>query len=175
MSNFDYDPSNSSGVGGGVARDEEPIYLSSSDEDENMPRYTDSAVNLNTSGDDTEPISDEDESNGRMNQDDDDDEDSYIPTTKSSLASSHNNNHNNSEDESSSDMDYDGPSSGSGSGGMRRPIKVYDEYDPENLDIDDDEASPNAKYRPLRRSGMGTVNQKVRSSLFPSISYQVSQ
>lgn len=165
MSKYDYETSNNTSH-------EEPIYLSSSDEDENIPNYTQQALDAEN---DTEPVSDE-EVDTSNNINDEDDEDSYIPTAKSSL--SHNNA--NSEDESEhSDTDYDGPTTMYGDNGHhRRPIKVYDEYDPENLDMDDedaddDEASPSAKYKAMRRAS-GSNAAKSRTSLFANKqTYQV--
>lgn len=167
MSNFDYDSATATTP---TIGDEEPIYLSSSDEDENVPKYTQASVAMTEEqDDDAEPISD-DEINDNNNEEDDD-EDSYIPTAKSSL--SHNPNGSDEDESDHSDTDYDGPYGGGGSDGRRRPIKVYDEYDPENLDVDDDEASPNAKYRAMRRGLTNAGKPTMRTAMFSS--YQVNK
>lgn len=167
MSNFDYDSATATTTP--TIGDEEPIYLSSSDEDENVPKYTQASVSMDADeqDDDAEPISD-DEINDNNNEEDDD-EDSYIPTAKSSL--SHNPNGSDEDESDHSDTDYDGPYGGGE--GRRRPIKVYDEYDPENLDMDDDEASPNAKYRAMRRGLTNAGKPTMRTTMFSS--YQVNK
>lgn len=152
MSKYDYDTSTTN-------ENEEPIYLSSSsDDDDNVVRYTDGP----------EPISDEEMDDNRRNEDEDeDDEDAYIPTSKPGNSSY--------EESDQSDTDeYDE----AGPGGIRhRPIKVYDEYDPENLDNDfEDEMSPDAKFRrALKRGRNAAQSSSTRSSILISAAkpYQV--
>lgn len=153
MSNFEYDPVAASATMG----NEESIYLSSSDEDENITKYTEAVA------DGPEPISDDggEDEDGDEDEEEDEDEDSYIPTAKSSLSGQH------SDDESDhSDTDFDGY----GGDGHRRPIKVYDEYDPENLD---EEESPNAKLYAMRR-GPSRIAKTFHSILSLNKAYQVT-
>ena len=171
--------------------DEESIYLTSSDEEEHMknqnaPKYTtDDDGPENISEDDDDDNDDEQGVNEDYDEDNNDSDDADSNASDQHQARINNNkysvslnNHHNRRFDNESDRSDDdfGDQYGGGDSTTpsRRPIKVYDEYDPENMDndFDDDEASPSAKWRQQNKRGSGsgvvTAAKTVRELLTQS-------